>query len=116
MRSGAAMAKASLLEGKVALVTGGAQGLGRAIAEGFAAAGARGLLFDLQATSGPAGWSVHAGDVSREDDVAGVMARARESFGRLDAVVANAGVVPSWHDTDAVDLAEWDRVFAINAR
>jgi NAD(P)-dependent dehydrogenase (short-subunit alcohol dehydrogenase family) len=30
--------------------------------------------------------------------------------------VANAGIVPPWHDTDAVDLAEWDRVFAVNAR
>jgi NAD(P)-dependent dehydrogenase (short-subunit alcohol dehydrogenase family) len=107
-----------LLEGKVALVTGGAQGLGRAIAEGFAAAGARGLLFDLQPESEPlpAGWTFQTGDVSRENDVVRVMARVRESFGRLDVAVANAGVVPPWHDTEAVDLAEWDRVFAINAR
>jgi len=111
------MTKTRLLEDRVALVTGGAQGLGRAIADGFAAAGARGLLFDLQsAESPPAGWSLQTGDVSREDDIVQVMARAREEFGRLDAVVANAGIVPPWHDMESVDLMEWDRVFAINAR
>ena len=112
------MTKAMLLEGKVALVTGGAHGLGRAIAEGFAAAGARGLLFDREAAPDPlpAGWSFQTGDVSRETDVARAMAQVTESFGRLDAVVANAGVVPPWHDTEAIDLDEWDQVFAINAR
>jgi NAD(P)-dependent dehydrogenase (short-subunit alcohol dehydrogenase family) len=112
------MNKKHLLEGKVALVTGGAQGLGRAIAEGFAAAGARGLLFDPQPAPGPspAGWTFWKGDVSHEDDVVRVMAQIRAEFGSLDVAVANAGVVPPWHDTDAIDLAEWDRAFAINAR
>jgi len=112
------MTTATLLEGKVALITGGAQGLGRAILAGFAAAGARGLLFDLEPApeAPPDGWIFQAGDVSREDDLMRAMARVGESFGRLDAVVANAGVVPPWHDTEAVDLAEWDRVFAINTR
>lgn len=115
---GASMGKTALLAGKVALVTGGAQGLGRAIAEGFAAAGARGLLFDRlpAADSLPDGWRFESGDVATEDDVARAVARVQEEFGRLDAVVANAGVVPPWHDTEAIDLAEWDRVFAVNAR
>jgi NAD(P)-dependent dehydrogenase (short-subunit alcohol dehydrogenase family) len=115
---GASMGKTGLLAGKVALVTGGAQGLGRAIAEGFAAAGARGLLFDLlpAGDSLPTGWSFESGDVATEDDVARAVARLREEFGRLDVAVANAGIVPPWHDTEAIDLAEWDRVFAVNAR
>jgi NAD(P)-dependent dehydrogenase (short-subunit alcohol dehydrogenase family) len=110
--------KADLLAGKVALVTGGAQGLGRAIVDGFAAAGARGLLFDLLPAddSLPAGWSFERGDVGKEDDVISAVARARAEFGRLDVAVANAGIVPPWHDTETVDLAEWDRVFAVNAR
>lgn len=111
------MTDTRLLDDKVALVTGGAQGLGRAIAGGFAAAGARGLLFDLApAEHAPAGWSFQSGDISREEDVAQALARVSAEFGRLDSVVANAGVVPSWHDTDGVDLTEWDRAFAINAR
>jgi NAD(P)-dependent dehydrogenase (short-subunit alcohol dehydrogenase family) len=115
---GASMGKTVLLEGKIALVTGGAQGLGRAIAEGFAAAGARGLLFDLQPAPEtlPMGWSFERGDVSKEDEVAGAVARVREDFGRLDVAVVNAGIVPPWHDTEAIDLADWDRVFAVNAR
>jgi NAD(P)-dependent dehydrogenase (short-subunit alcohol dehydrogenase family) len=112
------MNETDLLGGKVALVTGGAQGLGRAIVEGFAAAGARGLVFDLQPAPepSPADWTFWKGDVSHEDEVARVMAQIKAEFGSLDVAVANAGVVPPWHDTDAVDLAEWDRVFAINAR
>ena len=115
---GARMGATVLLAGKVALVTGGAQGLGRAVVEGFAAAGARGLLFDLIAPTEtlPAGWSFERGDVSKEDDVARTLARAGAEFGRLDVAVANAGVVPPWRDTEAIDLAEWDRVFAVNAR
>ena len=112
------MGKTALLTGKVALVTGGAQGLGRAIAEAVAAASARGLVFDLQQAGDllPSGWYFHRGDVAKEDDVAGAVARVRQEFGRLDVAVANAGIVPPWHDTEAIDLAEWDLVFAVNAR
>jgi NAD(P)-dependent dehydrogenase (short-subunit alcohol dehydrogenase family) len=115
---GASMGKAVLLAGKVALVTGGAQGLGRAIAEGFAAAGARGLLFDSRPADDPlpSGWNSHRGDVANEDDVTRAVTRVREEFGRLDVAVANAGIVPPWRDTEAIDLAEWDRAFAVNAR
>lgn len=108
----------ALLSGKVALVTGGSQGLGRAIGQGFADAGAQGLAFDLTPGSGPLpkGWSFERGDVSNEADVARAVARIGEAFGRLDIAVANAGLVPPWRDTEAIDLVEWDRVFEVNVR
>ena len=56
------------------------------------------------------------GDVAKEDDVTRTVARVREDFGRLDVAIANAGVVPPWRDTETIDLAAWDWVFAVNAR
>jgi NAD(P)-dependent dehydrogenase (short-subunit alcohol dehydrogenase family) len=107
-----------LLAGKTALITGGAQGLGRAILDGFAAAGARGLVLDLAPPPDPLppGWIFVAGDVAKESDIEAACRQAAESFGRLDCLVANAGIVPPWRETEAIDLAEWDRVFAVNAR
>src|SRR5689334_9080581 len=106
-----------LLAGKVGLVTGAAGGLGRAIAHRFAAAGALGLGVDLDgeaaAANAPSGWLGRAADVRLEADLAAAVATVVERFGRLDTVVANAGLVPPWRETEAVDLAEWDEVFAV---
>ena len=107
-----------LLAGKTALITGGAQGLGRAILDGFAATGARGLVLDLTPPADPLppGWDFVAGDVTRESDIEAACRQAAASFGRIDCLVANAGIVPPWRETAAIDLAEWDRVFAVNTR
>ena len=106
------------LEGRVAFVTGSTTGLGNRIARVFAAAGATGVGFDT--TDGtatlPDGWRFVRGDVTVEADLAAAIATIREEHGRLDVVVANAGVVPPWSKTDAIDLEEWDRVFAVNVR
>lgn len=112
------MDSTTLLGGRIALVTGGAQGLGQAIIHGFAAAGAQGVSVDLApgAEALPEGWRFEPGDVAAEAEVARSFAAARQTFARLDVVVANAGMVPAWQDTEAVDLAEWDRVFAVNVR
>jgi NAD(P)-dependent dehydrogenase (short-subunit alcohol dehydrogenase family) len=111
MRAGA------LLSGKRALVTGAAAGLGRAILDGFAAAGGHGLAFDLQpANALPEGWIFEAGDVGAEADVERACRKAAWTFGGLDILVANAGIVPPWRESESVDLAEWDRVFAVNTR
>ena len=109
---------ADLLRDKRAFVTGGAAGLGLAIVEAFAAAGARGLAIDRAAPARPLpeGWSHGAGDVRDEAGVARSLAAARQDLGGLDIVVANAGIVPPWHDSEAIDLAEWDEVFAVNVR
>lgn len=106
------------LEGRVAFVTGSTTGLGNRIAHVFAEAGARGVGFDT--TDGtatlPGGWRFVRGDVTVEADLAAAVAAIREEHGRLDVVVANAGVVPPWSETDTIDLEEWDRVFAVNVR
>lgn len=107
-----------ILAGKVAFVTGSATGLGRAIVNAFAEHGARGFGFDVakDAESLPEGWVHISGDVSNEDELAAALARSGDEFGRLDIVVANAGLVPPWSDTDNIELEEWDRVFAVNVR
>ena len=109
-----------LLEGRTALLTGGARGIGRAIVGQFAQHGARGLVLDVESAIGkaslPKGFSARIADVSREDDIAAAFADLAAKGDRLDIVVANAGIVPPWHETTDLDFEEWDRVFAVNVR
>ena len=107
-----------MLEGRVALVTGAAAGLGYRIVRRFAEAGAKGLAFDIAEFSQelPPGWLGQRGDVTDEPSLAEAVARISHAFGRLDIVVANAGVVPPWCDTEAIDFEQWERVFAVNVK
>ncbi|MBB4661340.1 SDR family NAD(P)-dependent oxidoreductase [Conexibacter arvalis] len=107
-----------LLHGRVALVTGGANGLGATIARTLAAAGARGVALDrdVAGATPPDGWVAHAADVTDEQALRAAVAACVERFGRLDVVVANAGVVPPWRETAAIEADEWDRVSAVNVR
>jgi rhamnulose-1-phosphate aldolase/alcohol dehydrogenase len=103
------------LQGKVALVTGAAGGIGRAVVDVLGAAGACVVAFDLDADGasdavsafGDAGLAV-GGDVTSEPDVARALATAVEGFGGLDIVVSNAGVASS-APIEETSLEEWHR-------
>src|SRR3954470_901708 len=107
------------LQGRIALVTGGAGGIGRAIIDTLAAAGACVVAFDLDEAGaqeaispyGDRGLAV-SGDVTSEAAVADAFARTVDAFGGLDIVISNAGIASSAALEDT-SLAEWDRNHAI---
>ena len=108
-----------VLDGKVAVVTGGAAGIGKAIARRFAREGARVVIADrdpgTRVASAFSGLAVTA-DVSVEDDVAAVFEACETAYGRLDILVNNAGVVPPRVAAEDMAMADWDAVIAVNLR
>jgi NAD(P)-dependent dehydrogenase (short-subunit alcohol dehydrogenase family) len=111
-------------EGKVAIVTGGGSGLGEAIGKALAAKGAQVVLSDIQidaaervATeierSGGAAIAVKQ-DTSRPEDCEAVVRHASRAFGALHYAVNNAGIGGAQAPAGETDLAEWNRVIAIN--
>jgi NAD(P)-dependent dehydrogenase (short-subunit alcohol dehydrogenase family) len=108
------------LDGKVAVVTGAAQGIGRAIAEALAAEGARIVVADLHGADDAAasfrdGVGITA-DVAAEDDVARMVAEAVSACGRIDILVNNAGLYASleMRPFEQIPLDEWRRVMDVN--
>jgi len=109
------------LQGRVALVTGGLQGIGRAIVERFLAEGASVMLADLpspdEAADALAALGDKAGyvrlDVGDEAGWPAAIAAIRERFGRLDILVANAGIDGTGRVQD-MTLAAWHRTMRVN--
>jgi len=108
------------LDGKVAIVTGAAQGIGKAIADGLSAAGARIVVADLEraeeaaaAYAGGVGLTV---DVANEEDVARMVSDTVESCGSIDVLVNNAGLYASlaMRPFTEIPLEEWNKVMEIN--
>lgn len=114
------------LAGKVALVTGAAQGIGAAIAEAFSREGATVYLADIAVEAGlelaeslnAAGGSARfvSLDVSQEQQWCDALDGIADDRGRLDVLVNNAGVALPIMPIDERPVADWDRVMTINAR
>jgi NAD(P)-dependent dehydrogenase (short-subunit alcohol dehydrogenase family) len=114
------------LAGRVALVTGAGQGIGRAIARRLAdeaaivgvndLAGDRAEQTVRQIVDGGGVAVSLPGDVCEPDDVHRLTAELADTAGGLDILVNNAGIFPWREDWTAIDLAEWDRVMAVNVR
>jgi 3-oxoacyl-[acyl-carrier protein] reductase len=115
-----------LLRDRVAIVTGGSRGIGRATVQRLADAGAHVvvnyLIHDKEAndavrevkTAGPRSMAVQA-DVSRSDQAAALVERTLREFGRVDLLVANAGI---WEGAPVEEMTDdvWDRVLDCNLR
>jgi 2-dehydro-3-deoxy-L-rhamnonate dehydrogenase (NAD+) len=107
--------------GRVALVTGGASGIGRAVAERMLASGGQVAVLDLRADAAEAtarelgsGSLAVAANVARSDEVEAGVARVESELGRLDVLVCCAGVSGDSLRTTDVPDTEWERVFAVN--
>lgn len=111
------------LQDKVAVITGGASGLGEATVRRFVEHGAKVVIADFQDEPGEALAKelgdatvfVHA-DVTKEDDVAGAVDAAVASFGRLDVMFNNAGIVGAVGPIGETSLDAWDRTVAVLMR
>jgi 3-oxoacyl-[acyl-carrier protein] reductase len=119
------------LKDKVVIVTGGAHGIGKAYCHGFAKAGSKVVITDIDAAAaertaaeigkdtGAQALAVHV-DVSNEDATTRMAAQTLERFGRIDVLINNAAifsVVPMNRGRiETIDPEEWDRLMAVNLR
>jgi len=114
---------ARALQGKIAIVTGASHGIGRSIAEMFAAEGARTVLVARRAalleevaagikTKGGEALALPA-DLTREDEIVELFATVQKTFGRLDVLVNNAGIA-THRETEDISLDYWRAALDIN--
>jgi NAD(P)-dependent dehydrogenase (short-subunit alcohol dehydrogenase family) len=115
------------LTDKVSIITGGASGMGRVAALMFAAEGSKVVVADVTSEAGEAVVAeVRAGggdatavaaDVSKEDDARRMVEHAVATYGRVDVLYNNAGIMPQAdHSVVDTSVEDWDRVMAVNVR
>lgn len=116
-----------MLEGKCAVITGGAQGIGRAVAEKYVREGAEMAIVDinlelaqrtaeeLEAMSGKRCRAVYA-DVTKEEDIEKAAAEIAACYGKIDILVNNAGIQPKSLPFWEIPVEEWNRVMNLDLR
>src|SRR5512136_401274 len=115
------------LAGKVAMVTGGGAGIGRAIVLALAREGADVVIPDIQVANAEAVVGEARGlgrravalrtDVTKEPEIETAIAEGIRAFGRIDILVNNAGVIPALgHPFTRQVEADWDKVFNVNLK
>jgi 3-oxoacyl-[acyl-carrier protein] reductase len=114
------------LKNKVAIVTGAGSGFGEGIARRYAEEGAKVVVNDIRESAAKrvaddiraAGGEAlsHVGDVSKDADVAAMVAEALRAFGRLDIVVNNAGTTHRNRPLLEVEEEDFDRIYAVNVK
>lgn len=115
---------AGMVDGKVALVTGAASGIGRASALAFAREGARVIASDIDAEGGEATRRLiveqggealfHRADVTDESEVASLVSACLQSFGRLDCAHNNAGIAGGLGPLHEIELSAFERTLRVN--
>src|ERR1700758_1191282 len=110
------------LANKTAVITGAGSGMGKAMAERFAAEGAKVLCADISGVQAEiAEWlgggaiGLHV-DVAKEEDIQKMIATAEEAFGRIDILVNNAGFGGGMMPLHEQTTENWDRVHSVNIR
>lgn len=117
------MSEHGQLEGRVAVITGAASGMGLATAQRFVAEGAKVVIADFNVDAGQAA-AEELGDAARftrcdvsvEDDVAAAIALATDVFGRLDVMFNNAGIGGAFGPITEIEADDWDQTFAVLSR
>jgi NAD(P)-dependent dehydrogenase (short-subunit alcohol dehydrogenase family) len=112
--------------GKVALITGAGNGIGRATALAFGKSGAKVVVVDRDAAGGEATAGILrqqggearfvAADVTKSSDVAAYVKAALDAYGRIDCFHNNAGIEGTWKHTAEYDEAMFDQVIAVNVK
>ena len=105
------------VDNKRVLVSGSSQGLGRKIVEKFSENNSIGFGFDLQESNKDLkGWEFLQVNVSDEQEIINAFKQIKKKLGKLEVVVANAGIVPPWKTINDIDNDEWEKVFNVNVK